>query len=94
MNHDPHVCLHLGIPAEALVLIDPQSGSDPSSRPGMRSPALLLALWLVVMALVPGMLIAPRNVAPQPATPAQMAMVHGGPPAMLAGARNPAVPTT
>lgn len=93
MNNAPHACLHLGIPAEALVLIDPQLGSDPSSRRGTDSPALLLALWLVVMTVVPGMLFATRPADLQSALPAPIVKVHGAPPAMLAGARNPAAPS-
>lgn len=54
MTCDPHASLHLGLSAEAMMLIDPQLG-DPWAPDGVR-PSLLLPviLSIVLLMLIPG----------------------------------------
>ena len=54
MTCDPQATLHLGLSAEAMVLIDPQLADRPESR-GARQPVLLPVIFsIALLMLLPG----------------------------------------
>ena len=54
MTCDPHANLHLGLSAEAMVLIDPQLADRPATG-GARQPVLLSAIFsAALLMLLPG----------------------------------------
>ena len=55
MTHDPLASLHLGLSAEAMVLIDPQLADHRPSGQTIQSLMLPAILSVVLMTLIPGM---------------------------------------
>lgn len=58
MIHDPYASLHIGLSAEAMMLIDPQLG-DASSPGGTRRGLLLSVILSVALVMLPPVITDP-----------------------------------